>query len=126
MNVQANLFYKESHEWVEFLEDGRARVGISDHAQEAMGDVAFINLCDDGEVLQAGDVLGDIESIKAVSDIYCPVDGTVESVNEALLEAPEGLNADPYGSWLITLCDVTKNDDLMDAAQYEAFLASQE
>ena len=98
-------------------------VGVSDHAQEEMGDVAYINLCEAGEILTAGDSLGDIESIKAVSDIYCPVDGTVSKVNNELLDDPSLLNSDPYGSWLVELENVTENSELMDSGVYEAFIS---
>ena len=123
MEVKKGLFYAETHEWVMFNPDGTALVGISDHAQDAMGDVAFVNLCDEGETFAAGDVIGDIESIKAVSDVYSPVGGTVTKVNDALLDSPELLNSAPYDSWLIELTDVVKNDSLMDAEAYEAFIA---
>ncbi len=123
MSVQKDLFYAETHEWVKYLGGGKALVGLSDHAQEEMGDVAFINLCDAGDILCAGDSMGDIESIKAVSDVYCPVDGTVVKVNDALLDDPALLNSDPYGSWLIELENVSENGALMDAAAYEAFIA---
>lgn len=123
MEIKKDLFYAETHEWVKFNDDGTALVGISDHAQDAMGDVAFVNLCDEGESLSAGDVLGDIESIKAVSDVYSPVGGTVTRVNDELLDSPELLNSAPYDSWLVELTDVVKNDALMDADAYEAFIA---
>lgn len=123
MEIKKDLFYAETHEWVKFTEDGNALVGLSDHAQDAMGDVAFVNLCDEGEALAAGDTIGDVESIKAVSDIYAPVGGTVVKVNDALLDSPELINSAPYESWLVELTDVVKNDALMDAAAYEAFIA---
>ncbi len=123
MSVQKDLFYAETHEWVKYLGGGRALVGVSDHAQEEMGDVAYINLCEAGEILTAGDSLGDIESIKAVSDIYCPVDGTVSKVNNELLDDPSLLNSDPYGSWLVELENVTENSELMDSGVYEAFIS---
>ncbi len=123
MSTANKLFFAKSHEWVRYLEEGKARVGVSDHAQEEMGDVVFVNLCDEGEQLEAGDVFGDVESIKAVSDLYCPVSGTVTRVNDALLNAPESINADPYGAWLIELEDVAANPELLDAAAYDALLA---
>lgn len=126
MEIKKDLFYAKSHEWVRFNEDGTATVGLSDHAQDAMGDVAFVNLCDEGESFAAGDVIGDVESIKAVSDIYSPVGGTVVRVNDELLDTPESINSDPYGAWLVELEDVEKNGDLMDADEYEKFLAEEE
>jgi glycine cleavage system H protein len=126
MQVPGNLFYSKTHEWVRFTDEGTAFVGLTDHAQEALGDVAFINLCDEGENFEAGDVIGDIESIKAVTDVYTPVSGTVVSVNEELLDKPEQINAEPYGSWLIELDGVVSNDELLDADAYELFLAEEE
>lgn len=126
MKIPGDLWFSKTHEWVKFTEDGTALVGLSDHAQESLGDVAFINLCDEGDVLEAGDVLGDIESIKAVSDVYAPVGGRVLSVNEDLLDFPDRINSDPYGSWLVELEDVINSDTLMDAASYEEYLASEE
>jgi len=126
MEIPGELFFAKSHEWVKFLDNGNVLVGLSDHAQEAMGDVAFINLCDEGEVFNAGDVIGDIESIKAVSDVYTPVGGKVVSVNEELLDNPERMNSDPYGSWFVELEDVINSDGLFDAGAYEAFLAQEE
>ena len=126
MEIPSDLFFAKSHEWVKFTDEGTALVGLSDHAQEALGDVAFINLCDEGDSLNAGDILGDIESIKAVSDVYSPVGGKVVSVNEELLDNPERINADPYGSWLIELDDVVNSDELLDAEAYKKFLAEEE
>lgn len=126
MEIPSDLFFAKSHEWVKFTDEGTAKIGLSDHAQEALGDVAFINLCDEGDSLNAGDVLGDIESIKAVSDVYSPIGGMVVSVNDELLDNPERINSDPYGSWLVELDDVVNSDELLDAAAYEKFLAEEE
>ncbi|MEI6580141.1 MAG: glycine cleavage system protein GcvH [Eubacteriales bacterium] len=126
MEIPSDLFFAKSHEWVKFTAEGTAKIGLSDHAQDALGDVAFINLCDEGDSLSAGEILGDIESIKAVSDVYSPIGGTVVSVNEELLDYPERINADPYGSWLVELDDVVKSNELLDAAAYEKFLAEEE
>ena len=98
-----------------------AVIGISDFAQDALGDVVFINLPQEGDSVTAGESLGDVESVKAVSDILCPVSGTVAAVNEDLADAPEALNSDPYGSWIIKVENITDEEDLMDAAAYEAF-----
>ena len=126
MEIPSDLFFAKSHEWVKFTDEGTAKIGLSDHAQEAFGDVAFINLCDEGDSLNAGDVLGDIESIKAVSDVYSPIGGMVVSVNDELLDNPERINSDPYGSWLVELEDVVSSDELMDAQAYERYLAEEE
>ena len=124
MNFPAELKYSKSHEWVK-MEDGVAVVGISDFAQDALGDVVFINLPQEGDSVTAGESLGDVESVKAVSDILCPVSGTVAAVNEDLADAPEALNSDPYGSWIIKVDNITDEEDLMDAAAYEAFCAQE-
>ena len=124
MNFPAELKYSKSHEWVK-MEDGVAVVGITDFAQDALGDVVFINLPQEGDSVTAGESLGDVESVKAVSDILCPVSGTVAAVNEDLADAPEALNSDPYGSWIIKVETITDDDELMDAAAYEAFCAQE-
>ena len=124
MNFPAELKYSKSHEWVK-MEDGVAVVGITDFAQDALGDVVFITLPQEGDSVTAGESLGDVESVKAVSDILCPVSGTVAAVNEDLADAPEALNSDPYGSWIIKVDNITDEEDLMDAAAYEAFCAQE-
>ncbi len=124
MNFPAELKYSKSHEWVK-MKDGVAVVGITDFAQDALGDVVFINLPQEGDSVTAGESLGDVESVKAVSDILCPVSGTVAAVNEDLADAPEALNSDPYGSWIIKVDNITDEEDLMDAAAYEAFCAQE-
>ncbi len=126
MSIPKDLLYAKTHEWVRFTSDGRAFIGITDHAQESLGDVAFINLCDEDEVLNAGDVIGDIESIKAVTDIYSPISGKVVAVNEELFDSPELINSEPYGAWFVELDEVETNGDLLDAEEYELFLAEEE
>lgn len=126
MKLPEDLFFSKTHEWVRYEQDGTAFIGLTDHAQEALGDVAFINLCDEGESFEVGDVIGDIESIKAVTDVYTPVSGTVTRVNDDLLDAPEKINGDPYGSWLVEFEDVVRNEELLDAEGYEKFLAETE
>ena len=125
MNIPENLKYTRSHEWVEFLPDGAARVGLTDHAQDALGDLVFVNLPEAGDAVTAGEALGDVESVKAVSDIFCPVTGTVRAANEALLGAPEAINADPYGAWLVEVEAITGQEELLDAAAYEAHCAAE-
>jgi glycine cleavage system H protein len=112
--------FTESHEWVH-VESGVATVGISDHAQSELGDVIFIELPVVGAVLKAGDRFGTIESVKAASDLYAPVGGTVTGVNDQLADAPERVNADPYGEgWMIRLNHVDNNAALLDEAGYRA------
>ena len=120
MNYPTNLQYSKSHEWIR-TEDGVAVIGISDFAQHALGDVVFVNLPAEGDSVAAGEAFGDVESVKAVSDLVSPVTGTVCAVNEELLDAPELLNSDPYGAWLIKVENVEGSEELLDAAAYEAF-----
>ena len=119
MNYPAELKYSKDHEWVRF-EGDTAFIGISDFAQDALGDVVFINLPGEGDEAVAGETFGDVESVKAVSDLVSPVSGTITAVNEALADAPETLNADPYGAWIIKVEGVTATEELLDAAAYEA------
>ena len=120
MLYPVELQYSKSHEWVK-VEDGVTVVGISDFAQNALGDVVFVNLPAEGDGVTAGDAFGDVESVKAVSDLVSPVTGTVCAVNEELLDVPEKLNSDPYGTWLIKVENVEGSEELLDAAAYEAF-----
>ena len=122
MNFPAELKYSKSHEWLK-EEDGVSVIGISDFAQDALGDVVFVNLPEVGDDAAAGEAFGDVESVKAVSDLISPVSGTVCEVNEDLLDQPELLNEDPYGTWIIKVENVTDTEELLDAAAYEAFCA---
>jgi len=118
--IPADLRYAASHEWARLEADGSVTVGISDHAQEALGDVVFIELPDVGKTLAAGDQAGVVESVKAASDIYAPVGGEVIAVNEALADAPEQVNGEPYGAWFFKLKpqDAAELDKLLDADGY--------
>ena len=120
MNFPAELQYSRSHEWIR-MEDGVAVIGISDFAQSELGDVVFVNLPEIGDDTTAGEAFGDVESVKAVSDLVCPVTGTVCEVNEELLDSPEKLNEDCYGAWIIKVENITETEDLLNAAEYEAF-----
>ena len=124
MLFPAELKYTKSHEWVK-MEDGVAVIGISDFAQDALGDVVFVNLPGEGDEVTVGEAFGDVESVKAVSDLVSPVSGTVCAVNEALLDEPEQLNKAPYDAWLIKVENVTDTSDMLDAAAYEAFCAQE-
>lgn len=120
--IPADLRYAASHEWARLEADGSVTVGISDHAQEALGDVVFIELPELGKTLAAGDQAGVVESVKAASDIYAPVGGEVIAVNEALADAPEQVNGEPYGAWFFKLKpqDAAELDKLLDADGYRA------
>lgn len=125
MNYPAELKYSRDHEWVR-MEDGVAVIGISYFAQDALGDLVFVNLPEEGDPVTAGETFGDVESVKAVSDLMSPVTGVICAVNEDLADAPENLNNDPYGAWIIKVENVTAQEELLDAAAYEAFCAEEE
>ena len=124
MNVPGELKYSKTHEWVK-LEGETAEIGITDYAQDALGDLVFVNLPEEGDTLSAGKAFGDVESVKAVSDIISPVSGEVAEINEQLLDAPETINNDPYGAWFVRAKGVSVTEELMDAAAYEAFCAEE-
>ena len=109
--------YTKDHEWVR-LGSGDAKVGITDYAQKQLGDVVYLELPAVGRTLKKGEVFGTIESVKAVSELYSPVDGEVTEVNSALVQNPEAVNKDPHGSWMIAVKASGGQDDLLDAAQY--------
>ncbi len=118
----SELKYASSHEWLRLEEDGTVTIGITDHAQEALGDVVFVELPDVGAVLAAGDEAGVVESVKAASDIYAPVGGEVTAVNELLEDAPETVNSDPYNDgWFfkMTPSDTSELDALLSADDYQ-------
>lgn len=126
MTHPEELRYSRSHEWVKKLEDGTVLIGLTDYAQDALGDLVFVNLPEEGDEVTAGEAFADVESVKAVSDVFSPVTGTVAEVNEALLDAPEMLNEDPYGAWLIKVENITDEEELLDAEAYIAFYESEE
>jgi glycine cleavage system H protein len=121
MEVKTGLYYAASHEWVEFLDDTTALVGISDHAQHELGDLVFVNLPKVGDQTAVGKTFADVESVKAVSDIYAPVAGTVAEVNDQLLDEPERMNQAPYGAWIAKIGNISQRGDLMDAAAYQDY-----
>ncbi|MBZ0072153.1 MAG: glycine cleavage system protein GcvH [Gammaproteobacteria bacterium] len=127
-NIPADLKYTRSHEWLRLNTDGTAVIGITDHAQDQLGDMVYVEVPDTGRSLAAGEACAVVESVKAASDVYAPLAGEVLEGNASLADAPEAVNQDPYGSgWLLKL---KLSDDnpagLMDAAAYTAFLASEE
>ena len=117
-HVPAELLYTKSHEWVQFTGETTARVGITDFAQNSLGDIVFVNLPAEGDGVTAGEAACDVESVKAVADIVSPVTGT-ES-------APEKLNESPYEAWIFEVGDISDREELLDAAAYEAFCATEE
>ena len=125
MNIPEDLRYSKTHEWLKEV-DGVFTVGLTDFAQHALGDIVFVNLPQEGDPVTAGEAFGDVESVKAVSDVVSPVTGVVKAVNETLLDDPAQVNSDPYGAWLIQVEEVTDTDELLDAAGYEALCAGEE
>ncbi len=117
MNYPAQLQYSKDHEWLN-MEDEIAIIGITDFAQHELGDVVFINLPEVGDEVTAGEAFGDVESVKAVSDLLSPVTGIVAEINEELLDSPELLNDDPYANWIIKVEQVTDTEELLSAAAY--------
>lgn len=128
MNVPADLKYTKDDEWIR-VEGDDVVIGITDYAQDALSDIVYVELPDAGETYSAGDPFGVVESVKAASDLYMPVDGEVVAVNEDLMDTPEAINEDPYGAaWMIrvTPADKAQLDDLMDADAYEAYCAERD
>ena len=124
MNVPDDLRYSKDHEWAR-LEDGRVRIGITDYAQDALGDVVFVQVPDIGTKVSLGDSFSEVESTKSVSDIYAPVSGTIVEANQDLADAPQRVNEDPYGEgWLVVIepDDPSQVDELLDAAAYRALI----
>ncbi len=118
MNIPKELKYTTDDEWLKMLDDGSALVGITDYAQDQLSDVVFVTLPEEGDEVVAGEAFGDVESVKAVSDLISPVSGTVAEVNHDLEDSPELLNSDPYGTFIIRVENVTDYADLLDADAY--------
>lgn len=124
MEIKDDRMYSESHEWVMFEDEETVLIGLSDYAQSELGDLVFVNLPQVGDDVQVGESLADVESVKAVSDVYCPVTGTVEIVNEELLDSPQRINEAPYDAWLCRVSGVTAKTALLSAEEYRAYLAN--
>jgi glycine cleavage system H protein len=127
-NIPSDLRYTKSHEWVRPLQNGEVEIGISEHAQSALGDLVFVEVPDVGRVLKAGDACAVVESVKAASDVYCPVSGKITAGNPALATQPELLNQDPYGAgWLFRVQTNSPIEDvsLLSAAEYAKYLADE-
>jgi glycine cleavage system H protein len=118
LNIPEDLQYTKSHEWVR-IEGDTATIGITDHAQDELGDVVFVELPEEGATFDAGESFGTVESVKAVSDLYAPVGGEVVEVNSALEDAPENINEDPYGEGWIVKLRTTDEADLLSPEEYE-------
>ena len=121
MNFPEELKYSKTHEWVRFEDETTAVIGITDYAQDQLGDLVFVNLPEEGDEVTAGETFADVESVKAVSDVMSPVSGIVDEVNEELADEPQKMNQEPYEAWFIRVRDVSESEDLMTAEEYRAF-----
>ena len=121
MIIPDDLKFTKSHEWVRFLDDDRIQIGITDFAQNALGDIVFINLPQEGDEAALGDPVCDFESVKAVEDIMSPASGEICAVNEELADTPELINSQPYAAWIVEICNISELADLLDAAAYRSY-----
>ena len=125
MELREELLYSKSHEWVK--EEGDvAVIGLTDYAQSELGDLVFVNLPEEGDEISVGEAFSDVESVKAVSDVYAPVSGTVCEINEELMDAPEKINEAPYEAWFVKVKDITEREELLSAEEYNAFVESEQ
>ena len=124
MSLPKDLLYTKTHEWVEIVDGNIAKVGITDFAQEELGDIVYINLPEKGQEVEKGEVLADIESVKTAEDVYSPVSGSVININEELIDSPETINENAFDAWFveIALCADIEDEDLMTAEEYEQYL----
>ncbi|HIW84423.1 MAG TPA: glycine cleavage system protein GcvH [Candidatus Dorea gallistercoris] len=121
MELREELKYSKSHEWVK--EDGdQVIIGLTDYAQSELGDLVFVNLPEEGDQVTVGEAFADVESVKAVSDVYSPVSGVVNEINEALLDAPESINEAPYDAWFVKVGEIAETEELLSAEEYRAFV----
>lgn len=125
MELREELLFSKSHEWVK--EEGDvAVIGLTDYAQSELGDLVFVNLPEEGDEISIGEAFSDVESVKAVSDVYAPVSGTVCEINEELMDAPEKINEAPYEAWFVKVKDITEKEELLSAEEYKAFVESEQ
>lgn len=125
MELREGLLYSKSHEWVK--EEGDvAVIGLTDYAKSELGDLVFVNLPEEGDEISVGEAFSDVESVKAVSDVYAPVSGTVCEINEELMDAPEKINEAPYEAWFVKVKDITEKEELLSAEEYKAFVESEQ
>lgn len=120
--VKEGLRYSKSHEWVEMTGENTCRIGITDYAQDSLGDIVFVDFHAEGETVEIEGLLAEIESVKAVSELYAPVSGTISQVNEELADAPEKLNQDCYGTWICEIENAGGLDELLSADEYAALV----
>ena len=125
MELREGLLYSKSHEWVK-EEGDEVVIGLTDFAQSELGDLVFVNLPEEGDEISVGDAFSDVESVKAVSDVYATVSGTVSAINEELLDAPEKINEAPYEAWFVRVKDITDKEELLSAEEYKDFVESEQ
>lgn len=125
MELREGLLYSKSHEWVK-EEGDEVVIGLTDYAQSELGDLVFVNLPEEGDEVTVEESFADVESVKAVSDVYSPVSGIVSEINEELLDAPEKINEAPYEAWFVKVKDITEKEELLSAEEYKAFVESEE
>ena len=125
MELREELKYSKSHEWVK-EEDGVTVIGLTDYAQSELGDLVFVNLPEVDDEVTVGEPFADVESVKAVSDVYSPVSGVVCEINEELLDAPEMINEAPYDAWFVKVKEITEKEELLSAQEYAAFVKSEQ
>lgn len=125
MNFKDAIKYTKSHEWVKFIDDSTVLVGLSDYAQSELGDLVFINLPEEGDTVEVETAFCDVESVKAVSDVYSPVSGEIVEINEELLDNPAMVNEDPYEAWFIKVGNVTEKSELLSKDDYIKFIESE-
>ena len=122
MNFPEELKYTKTHEWIRFEDETTAYIGITDYAQDQLGDLVFANLPVEGDEVCAGEAFADVESVKAVSDVISPVTGTVDEVNEELADEPQMMNQTPYDAWFVKVKDITETEELLTADEYQKLI----
>jgi len=124
MDVREGLLYTKSHEWIKM--DGEiAWIGLTDFAQSELGNIVFVNLPEQDDSVLVGESFADVESVKAVSDVFSPVSGTVIEINEELQDSPERINEEPYEAWVVKITDITDKEEFLSANEYQAFLTKE-
>ena len=121
-----DMLFTKTHEWVQFLYETTVRIGLTDYAQSELGDLVFINLPEAGDEVIISESFADVESVKAVSNVYSPVTGTVSEINEELLDHPELVNDTPYEAWFVEIENVSEQDELLSEEEYEQFIHEEE
>ena len=122
----SELLFTKTHEWVQFLSETTARIGLTDYAQKELGDLVFVNLPEEGDEVTVAEAFADVESVKAVSNVYSPVTGAVKAVNEELLDQPELINSAPYEAWFIEVENITEKEELLSGEEYEQLIREEE